>query len=412
MSSPKVEIKNLKKIYYKNLSSAIHYRTSQQAKLMKDDIVALNQISVHFNSGDIIGIIGSNGAGKSTLLSILAGITKETDGQIKLSGKVTAVLTLGVGLREDLTGRENIFLDSDIQGKSREEMNETVDEIISFSELEDFIDRPVKTYSTGMKSRLAFSMLVCINPDILIIDEALSAGDIFFAEKANKKIKEICRKGKLVIIVSHSMEAIEDICNRCIWLENGQILRDGEPSNVIKEYLESVQHKEMQQHLSSISTQEIFTLPEADHTILNFEMKSMEKSNLSERAFFYTNESILIDFELSNTSAKEEATLQFIIERFDGVIVTHETYELKDENSNQSDQCIIRMNLFLECLILNTGFYVIKLEMIDKQKVTALLHRQFEVKNRLVHEGAEPLLHYLGDVTLSYEEDRVCSDLI
>ena len=189
----------------------------------------LRGLSFQFAEGERIGVIGRNGAGKTTLLQLIAGIGVPTGGVLEINGHVTAIFTLGLGLREDLSGRENIFIDGELQGRSHAETAAVMAATIAFAELGEFIDRPVRTYSTGMKARLAFSMLVHIEPEILIIDEALSVGDAQFARKATAKMRELTQRGKILIVVSHSMGAIRDMCNRCLWIDGGVIRMDGTP---------------------------------------------------------------------------------------------------------------------------------------------------------------------------------------
>ncbi|MEE8114445.1 MAG: ABC transporter ATP-binding protein, partial [Nitrososphaerales archaeon] len=206
--------------------------------------VAVDKVSLSINAGEQVGIIGSNGAGKSTLLRMIAGLAPPTSGRLEVQGHVTAVFTLGLGLREDLTGRQNIYANGELQGKDREEIDQVIEKIIEFTDIGEFIDYPLRTYSTGMKSRLAFSMLMHIDPEILIIDEALSAGDGFFIDKAREKMTEICDRGKISIIVSHAMQSIVDMCTRCVWMEDGRVVMDGDPTGVTRAYLGSVRKRD------------------------------------------------------------------------------------------------------------------------------------------------------------------------
>lgn len=203
--------------------------------------IAINNLSLSIGIGERLGIVGRNGAGKSTLLHMIAGLSDPTSGAIQISGKVTSIMTLGIGLRDDLSGRECIFVDGEIQGRSRAEVEAIIEQVIEFSELGEFIEYPVRTYSTGMKARLAFAMISHIDPEILIIDEALSVGDASFSTKATARILEICARGKIVILVSHGMESVRAICNRCIYLKDGQIVMDGTPEDVTKAYIDEVQ---------------------------------------------------------------------------------------------------------------------------------------------------------------------------
>ncbi|UVT16836.1 MAG: ABC transporter ATP-binding protein [Nitrospira sp.] len=202
---------------------------------------AVNGVSLSIGSGERVGIIGQNGAGKSTLLHLIAGIASPTSGRVLVKGHVTSVLTLGVGIREELSGRENIYVDGELQGKARSETDLVIGDIIEFAELGEFIDRPVRTYSTGMKARLAFSMIAFIDPEILLIDEALSVGDVAFSKKATRRIREICARGRIVVVVSHGLDAISEMCTRCIWMESGRIRLDGSPLEVIQAYKKWVQ---------------------------------------------------------------------------------------------------------------------------------------------------------------------------
>lgn len=247
-----IELENLRKVYPRKLGEQLASvamaalgRPSESA----GGGIALDDLTLSIRKGERVGIIGRNGAGKSTLLQMLAGITEPSAGRLSISGKVTAVLTLGVGLREDLTGRENIYLDGETQGKARELMDADVEAIIEFAELGKFIDLPLRTYSTGMKARLAFAMITQINPEILIIDEALSVGDAAFSVKAGKRIAQLCAQGAIVLIVSHSMQSIRELCNRCLWLNQGRLLMDGPPEEVTRAYLESVKDADEADHV-------------------------------------------------------------------------------------------------------------------------------------------------------------------
>lgn len=239
-----VELQQVSKVF-PVASSATGELVAAMARDAEHDIVpggkvAVDRLSLRIAEGERLGIIGRNGAGKSTLLHMIAGIAEPTAGTIRIKGRVTSIMTLGVGLRDDLSGRENIYVDGEIQGRSRAEVDEVIGQVIEFSELGKFIDYPVRTYSTGMKARLAFSMITHIDPEVLIIDEALSVGDASFSAKATARILEICARGKIVILVSHGMQSIRDICNRCIYLRDGQVVLDGSPEDVTKAYIDEV----------------------------------------------------------------------------------------------------------------------------------------------------------------------------
>lgn len=200
-----------------------------------DDFFALADVGFEAEKGDVIGFIGINGSGKSTLSNIVAGIVPETAGSVKVSGQ-TALIAVAAGLKTDLTGRDNIELKLLMLGFNKQQIKELEPEIIEFSELDKFIDQPVKSYSSGMRSRLGFAISVSVDPDILIIDEALSVGDKAFAEKSLAKMKEFKERGKTMIFVSHSIGQMKQFCNKILWLEYGMVKGFGTSEEIIPQY--------------------------------------------------------------------------------------------------------------------------------------------------------------------------------
>lgn len=192
-------------------------------QLFFEDFTALQDISFKIEAGDTFGIIGLNGSGKSTLLKVISGILKPTTGSVKVNGTIAPLIELGAGFDPDLTARENIFLNGSVLGFSREFMKEKFDEIIEFSELQDFVDVPIKNFSSGMVARIGFSVATIVKPDILICDEILAVGDYKFQEKCEQRIKDLMSGGTTVILVSHSIQQVERICNHILWLEHGKM---------------------------------------------------------------------------------------------------------------------------------------------------------------------------------------------
>jgi ABC-type polysaccharide/polyol phosphate transport system ATPase subunit/SAM-dependent methyltransferase len=220
-------------VYDKPLDLAIELVTRRRRhKLFR----ALDDVSFDVRRGEVFGIIGSNGAGKSTLLKIVTGVLDATRGRIEIAGRVTAILELGLGFNPEYSGRENIFLSGLLYGMERTEIESKVEEIIEFSGLREFIDRPVKTYSSGMHSRLAFSIATAAEPDILIIDEALAAGDAMFVQKSLRRIRQLCSGGRTVLLVSHGTSLLAQLCQRVMWLERGKIKMLGAAISVIQAY--------------------------------------------------------------------------------------------------------------------------------------------------------------------------------
>ena len=208
----------------------------KKKRVKKSDFWALRHISFNVDKGDVIGLIGSNGAGKSTLLKVVSGVMKPTEGTVEVDGVISPMIELGAGFDGDLTARENIYLNGAILGYSKEFLDSKFEEIVEFSELRDFLDVPVKNFSSGMVAKLAFSISTIVDPEILIVDEILSVGDIKFQEKSKNKMMSMIKGGTTVLYVSHSLESIEELCNKVIWLEHGQIVMAGNTKKVCKAY--------------------------------------------------------------------------------------------------------------------------------------------------------------------------------
>jgi ABC-2 type transport system ATP-binding protein len=204
---------------------------------------AIKNISFEVEKGDKLGIIGLNGAGKSTLLRVIAGVMKPTEGNMEIKGKIVPLFALGAGFNQDYTGRENIFLKGALLGYSRRFLEEKYDEIVEFSELGDFIDVPLKNYSSGMKSRLAFSIATMVEPEILILDEVLAVGDAKFRQKSQARMQSLLNKDTTVLFVSHSLGQVKKLCNKAIWLEKGKIVAQGPVGEVCDGYEKSIQSK-------------------------------------------------------------------------------------------------------------------------------------------------------------------------
>lgn len=201
----------------------------------------LKNINLDIKKGETVALIGTNGSGKSTLLKLMTKILYPNKGTLETHGKLTSLLELGAGFHPDFTGRENIYFNAAIFGLTRQEIDKRIDEIIEFSELGDFIDNPVRTYSSGMYMRLAFSIAINVDAEILLIDEILAVGDQHFQDKCFAKLKEMKESEKTIVIVSHSLGQVKELCNRAIWIYNGEVRMDGTPNEVVDEYLKVCQ---------------------------------------------------------------------------------------------------------------------------------------------------------------------------
>lgn len=235
-----IKVKNLSKVYrlYDKSIDRLKEAFSIKKNKYHRDYYALENINFEVYKGEIFGIIGSNGSGKSTLLKLLTGILSPSDGDVEVKGKISALLELGAGFNPEYTGIENIYLNGLMSGFSKKEVDAKIEEIIGFAEIGDFINQPVKTYSSGMFARLAFSVAINIEPEILIIDEALSVGDLFFQNKCFRKFEELIKKGVTILFVSHDISTMKLMCNRTLWIEKGKMKALDTSENVCNEYMD------------------------------------------------------------------------------------------------------------------------------------------------------------------------------
>ncbi len=235
-----IEVKNINKTFkvYLDKSNLLKDKLLFWKRNRYEKREVLNDISFSIKKGEAVGLIGHNGCGKSTTLKLLTKILYPTSGTVEMKGRASALIELGAGFHQDMSGRENIYTNAAIFGLTRKEINAKLDDIISFSELENYIDNPVRTYSSGMYMRLAFSVAINVDADILLIDEILAVGDAAFQQKCFNKLREIKEKGTTIVIVSHSLDQIENFCDRSIWIDSGKIRMDGEPKKVHEAYLE------------------------------------------------------------------------------------------------------------------------------------------------------------------------------
>jgi ABC-type polysaccharide/polyol phosphate transport system ATPase subunit len=232
----------------RTLKSALLDRSLVRGLRREEAIVALEEISFEVNAGEALGLIGSNGSGKSTLLKTLAGILRPTSGVLEVRGRLAALIELGAGFHPEISGRENIFINGAVLGLSRRQIEERFDDIVEFSGLADFIEEPVKNYSSGMYVRLGFAVAIHTDPEILLVDEVLAVGDEAFAHRCLRRIEEFLAAGKTLILVSHSLTLVEDICDRVLWLEKGRLRLAGHPRRVIDAYRQSVAEAEGEAH--------------------------------------------------------------------------------------------------------------------------------------------------------------------
>jgi len=245
MSSIHVEKLSIKfRIYHDRSPSLKEYFANffkRSGQSSHSDFWAVKDVSFEIRAGDRVGIIGHNGAGKSTLLKALCRVYESSDGEISVNGRIAPLLEIGAGFHPEFTGRENIYLNGSILGYSKQQLKKIEPEVIAFAELEEFIDTPVKYYSTGMYMRLAFSLATAMHPDILVLDEIFAGGDAAFMAKAKARMYALIDKANIMIMVSHDHLLVKSLCNRVLWLDHGKLIADGSPNEVVERYLENRQ---------------------------------------------------------------------------------------------------------------------------------------------------------------------------
>lgn len=295
MSWIKSPLKNFKKL--KGLSSI-------KDESDRDVLIALKDINFELKRGEILGVVGKNGAGKSTLLKLISRITKPTEGEITINGRVASLLEVGTGFHPELTGRENVYLNGTILGMKKKEIDEKLDEIIEFSGVERFLDTPVKRYSSGMTVRLAFAVAAHLDPEILIIDEVLAVGDVEFQRKCLGKMGDVSRSGKTVLFVSHNMGAVAELCTRAILLEKGELVFKGSTTDVIQRYLEGQDYSEFGVDSSLLEVNK--------SAVCNLTAVQMVNAEGKEKYQFDLKETFVLEFEYE---------IQSDISSFDNAVV-------------------------------------------------------------------------------------------
>jgi ABC-type polysaccharide/polyol phosphate transport system ATPase subunit len=239
-SSPSIKVENVSITYrtaYEKLPTlrTTLLRLGRREKLVRE-IEAVKDVSFAVDKGTVLGVVGANGAGKSTLVRTIAGILPPTEGRVEVQGRVSTLLALGVGFNRELSGRENVILGGLAAGLDRDELEEKYEEIVDFAELDEFMDLPMRAYSSGMYGRLAFSVAIHMDPDILLIDEALSVGDAKFRRKSFRKMRQLCGQDRTIVLVSHALGSIEQLCDSVIWMHQGELKMWDEPHAVVEAY--------------------------------------------------------------------------------------------------------------------------------------------------------------------------------
>lgn len=346
----------------RDLIPALVGRTFRNARgeLREREFWALKDVCFEVRKGEALGIIGHNGAGKSTLLKLLCGIMKPTQGVLKVNGKLSALIEVGAGFHPDLTGRENIFLNGIILGMSRQEIRRKFDEIVNFSGLDDFIDTPVKRYSSGMYARLGFSVAAHVDPEILLVDEVLSVGDWTFQRRCAEKMEQLMKSGATIVFVSHNLRAVASLCDRCVLLDRGQVIKTGLSEEVIRFYLDSSSEVANEKSKDGISISNITVL-----------------KGLDEEVRFRTGEKALVAITLRSEIHRDNLSLHFYVVdgNFYQVFETSTDllgYEGFSMNQGESKEFRVALNMHLA-----TGTYYLGAVVVHQYDIWKQYHRKF-----------------------------------
>jgi len=390
MSKTVIEIKNLSKKYIINRQKP--HSTFRQALINlynktkrkeKEEFWALKNINLKVREGEILGVIGRNGAGKSTLLKILTQITPPTTGVIKIHGRVSSLLEVGTGFNPELSGRENIYLNGAILGMKRAEIKNKFDEIVAFSEIDKFLDTPVKRYSSGMYVRLAFAVAAHLEPEILLIDEVLSVGDTNFQKKCMGKMEDVAKGGRTVLFVSHNLGAIRQLCTSCVLLEKGRIVAQSNPQDIVERYLvektvKKPVFKQAHKAHKKMNLREVLLNPH----------KKMNSNNVN------YDEDILIRIEYEVNSKVNDANVWMAIQTSDGTMAfTTADYDLDPKMKGTRLPGYYRSDVKLPKKWLNTGQYMIVVGLVNNNPFE-VFDRKETIMFNIIDNGTTPNAFY------------------
>ena len=340
---------------------------------------ALRDINFELWPGQALGVVGVNGAGKSTLLKILTGTSKETTGEAHMNGTVSSMLELGAGFHPEFSGKENIFLNAAVQGIPREHVTERYDEIAAFSELDDFLDRPIRTYSSGMAMRLGFAASLLVDPDILILDEVLAVGDAHFQKKCMDKFAEFRSAHKTILFVSHSVYHVREICDRAIWLHEGKMVMDGDPIEVTDEYENIL----LQLQSDYLNKRESLT-GELVNGLAAVEDVSLYNGNdTTATKEFVTGDDITVKFRYNNPETDESVYPMIAVFRNDGTLVFAARPDQPLASGAETNEIILR----IPRLQLLSGEYAVDAFITDSTAAHIMDRRENIVRFKVTHPG-------------------------
>ena len=362
---------------------ALFWRKQQSYK----DFRAVDGVSFEVRRGEVVGILGRNGSGKTTLLKMIAGLLSINDGEIEVRGKVTALLALGLGVHPEFSGRENIYYSGMLYGMSRKEVLEKMDSIIEFAELGDYIEQPMRTYSSGMQARLMFATAMAIDPDILIVDEALSAGDAFFVKKAANRIQQICDSGATILYVSHNLAQVQTLCDRVILLDSGNLICDDRTENAISKYNQMNFHRE----IDSVNIQKIddLVMVHSEDGVYLDSVRYLDENDKKSSGFYFGDCMKISLTAISDEKIKSDVYVGFFKldnEHYSGYFSS--AILRKSKFTPDQDMAIIdgktNLEVYIDKLLLTSGKYKIKIIILDgiKKYCEYWSNREFVVSRK------------------------------
>lgn len=350
---------------------------SGNGALKKEEFWALQNISFEIKKGEVIGLIGSNGAGKSTALKLLAGIIKPNQGEVEIKGRLSALIEVTAGFHPELTGRENVYLNGTIIGMSKKEIGQKFDEIVEFSGISEFIDTPVKRYSSGMYSRLGFSIASHMEPDILLVDEVLSVGDISFQAKCAQKMRELLNSGTTIILVSHNLTLVQNLCKRVIFLDKGEIRKEGSPEEVIP-YYENIVYKKREEEIKNQAAASDYKVKIKEELPVIISKVDFYGEGDKPKENFRIGEQISIEVQFESKVLIDNPVFSLEIIRADDILCcssnTKENEYLFDKIKGKGS-----INIHLGNINLAPGIYIAKISILDKDMIYTYAARKKDI---------------------------------
>jgi ABC-type polysaccharide/polyol phosphate transport system ATPase subunit len=382
MSNIAIKVSHLTKVYklydkpIDRLKESLHPLKKQYHK----DFYALSDVSFEIKKGETVGIIGKNGAGKSTLLKIITGVLTPSSGHVHVNGRIASLLELGAGFNPEYTGVENIYLQGTLMGYSKKEMDIKIDEILSFADIGDFIYQPVKSYSSGMFARLAFAIAINVDPDILIVDEALAVGDVFFVQKCMAKLDSFKKAGKTILFVSHDTAIIKNICNKALFIKNGELVANGNAVEVSDTYLAYLFKREVNQPKEEVEKDTFCTKANEENYIPNLQKRlgnqkcqilgiGLYDKEMNSIQSVCNNSIIILRMTFKNISETniDNLSIGYILKNFKGIEISSnntitENFLIKNINMNATET----INITMKIPFLHPGTYTFTVSIASK----------------------------------------------